>query len=125
MGLPKDVVANMCFLPFRGDHSETDQVSKEGKVQFHMGGLSVKQTWLCSHCVLSNSCLYVQVGHVPPPWGQPLPLGHGPGVISSSKGMGARWVWMGTAIVNEVRRLAKVGEKRQAKAGLGSIPVDL
>jgi len=31
----------------------------------------------------------------------------------------------GAALVNEVRRLAKVGEKQQAKAWLGSIHVDL
>lgn len=93
MGLPKDFVANMCFLQSRGDHCETGQVSKEGTVQFHMGGLSIKQTWLCSHCVLSSCCLYGQVGHIPPPWGQPLPPGHGPGVISRSKGMGAGRVW--------------------------------
>lgn len=38
---------------------------------------------------------------------------------------GGRTGLEGTAIVNEVRRLAKVGEKQKAKAGLGSIPVDL
>lgn len=69
--------------------------------------------------VLPTWCLYVQVGHIPPPWCQPLSLGYGPGVISRSTRMGAGWVWKELPLWMKWEDWPKWGKGSKPRLGWG------
>lgn len=123
----RDFVTNMGFLWSKGWPLLRPPSERTGENQMFHGKPAGKQIWLCSCYVYCPTDALMHKSGKSQLWGASHTTPFGPwarGNFQQQRHQG-RASLETAAILNEVRTLAKVGKKHQAKAGLGSMPVGL